>query len=397
MGAFLVRQVDRDTGVELARFLAPNFLAHEGARYVLRQIFPPYDSAMTFQLGICGVNTGYPDYRPNPGGGGGFGPDLTFAQVTDANANEGGCYTQGMRNSFGYARQSVAFAASLEADVGALAAPEKEFPNEHDWSPQAASTWNLPWTPDVIEQPPPEWNNRHDWEPEVGYPWQWPRKRCYEECDPFDPLDCIHSYMHQWDATGELDWLCDFRKIGGFPITLAFLIDTAHSKLIAAATFAAPVLLRPGTTLHVEYKARIFGTRVTRDFALRFAKYAFQKTGSRYDTIYCRPLLSTAPKPNRRTTYDDIDDHFHAQFAAVALSSWTYVAGPPPRVESSNTPQWTNSTGGAIGPFAWLATYGSIGGSNELMWVTKIDPPASVPNGDTLRVPGKVKFQLDGV
>ncbi|MBI5866603.1 MAG: hypothetical protein HZB38_19220, partial [Planctomycetes bacterium] len=58
---------------------------------------------------------------------------------------------------------------------------------------------------------------------------------------------------------------------------------------------------------------------------------------------------------------------------------------------------WTNSTGGAVGPFAWLATYGSIGGSNELMWLTKIDPPVSVPNGDTLRVPGKVKFQLDGV
>jgi hypothetical protein len=41
--------------------------------------------------------------------------------------------------------------------------------------------------------------------------------------------------------------------------------------------------------------------------------------------------------------------------------------------------------------------YGVVGGNNELMWVTKIDPPVSVPNGDTLRVPAKVKFQLDGV
>ena len=40
-------------------------------------------------------------------------------------------------------------------------------------------------------------------------------------------------------------WLCDFRRIGGFPVTLAFLFDASRNKLIAAAQFRTPVLLRP--------------------------------------------------------------------------------------------------------------------------------------------------------
>jgi len=177
---------------------------------------------------------------------------------------------------------------------------------------------------------------------------------------------------------------------------LAFLADSSRSKLIAAAAFRAPVLLRPGTALHIRYQARIFGM-ISRDFAYRLARYAFGKTGNRYDTLYCRPVLASLVKPTRRTMYDEVSPHFHAHFGQLALPSWTYVAGPPPRVESSNTPQWTNTSGAAIGPFGWLAVYGSVGGSNELMWLTSIDPPVSVPNGETLRVPNKVKFQLDGV
>ena len=396
MGAFLVRHLDLDSGVQLAHFTVPNLLAYEGIEYVYRQLFPPYQGAMTFQIGVAGPTLSYPNDRPNTGGGVVFGPTLTFAQCTDANANEGGCYTSGMRSSFGYARQAVAFTASLEADGGALVSPEVTFPNNHAWTPQAASAWDLPWTPDQIEQPPPEWTPKESWEPEVGYPWQRPRKRCGTDCDPENPNICIYPYMHQWDASGELDWLCDFRKMGGFPITLAFLADSSRSKLIAAAAFRAPVLLRPGTALHIRYQARIFGM-ISRDFAYRLARYAFGKTGNRYDTLYCRPVLASLVKPTRRTMYDEVSPHFHAHFGQFALPSWTYVAGPPPRVESSNTPQWTNTSGAAIGPFGWLAVYGSVGGSNELMWLTSIDPPVSVPNGETLRVPNKVKFQLDGV
>ncbi len=59
MGAFLVRLLDHDSGAELGRFVAPNILAYEGIQYVLRQIFPPHQAAMTFQVGVCGATVGY--------------------------------------------------------------------------------------------------------------------------------------------------------------------------------------------------------------------------------------------------------------------------------------------------------------------------------------------------
>ena len=156
MGAFVVRQVDRNSGAELARFVAPNILAYEGVRYVLRQIFPPYDSAMTFQLGVSGANAGSPFNRPNSGGGAGFGPDLTFVQCTDANANEGGCYTQGMRNSFGYARQAVAFTASPEAERRSMGSqlPEAVPWPGSSWRPRRTS---LRGAFQALHASPPSW------------------------------------------------------------------------------------------------------------------------------------------------------------------------------------------------------------------------------------------------
>jgi len=402
MGAFAIQLVDRASRQVLRRFTAPNVLAYEGLEYVYRQLFPTHADPLTFVLGVSDPLARARELRPNPATGTvSFGPSLTFAQCTGGDANEGGGYTNEMRDSFGYARAAVAFTAALEADGGALVTPVVEFPNEHDWTPQAASAWDLPWTPNVIEQAPPEWSPRRHWEPVVGYPWHRPRKRATTESGG-DPEQYAYSYMHQWDSSGALDWLYDLRKMGGFPISMAFLADSSRSKLIAAALFRAPVLLRPGLTLYVAYQARIFGM-VTRDFALRFAKYAFQKVGSRYDAIYCRPLLDTAQQFTRRTTYADVSGHFHASFAAVALSSWTYVpydAGPPevlPRVESSSAPEWANSSGAEAGPCRGLAVYGTISTTNELRWVADFVEPVSVPNGDTLRVPGKGQFRLEGV
>lgn len=59
---------------------------------MLRQIFPPYQVTMTFQVGVCGATVGYPNSSPNPAGGASFGPNLTFAPCTDANANEYGAW-----------------------------------------------------------------------------------------------------------------------------------------------------------------------------------------------------------------------------------------------------------------------------------------------------------------
>jgi hypothetical protein len=41
--------------------------------------------------------------------------------------------------------------------------------------------------------------------------------------------------------------------------------------------------------------------------------------------------------------------------------------------------------------------YGLVGGSNELMWITPIDPLVSVPAGDVLRVPNKVRLVLESL
>ena len=396
MGEFLLRQIDTETGAELLRFNAPNTLADEGLEYLLHRVFPPYGDAMTFQIGVCGVTAGYPDHRPNDGGGAGFGPGLTLAGCTGADANEGGCYTDAMRDSFGYARRDVVFAASIEADGGAIVSPEVTFANSHAWSPQSASAWDLPWTPEDIEQPPSPWTPKSSFEPIVGYPWQRPRKRSSDTCNPDNQTECRRSYMHEWAPDGTLNWLYDFRKMGGFPITMAFLADSSREKLIAAATFRVPVLLRPGTTLHVAYQARVYGSMLSRDFALRFAQLAFTTGGVPYDAIFCRPVLVGAPYPTPRTTYADLEPYFDPEFEPVALPDWTYVPGSR-RVESTTTPAWTNEGDAVAGPFVHLAVYGTVGEDVELMWTTPIDPAATVPPGDTLHVPDGVRFQLESV
>lgn len=396
MGVFLLRQVDRETGVELTRCAAPNVLAYEGLPHLLHQLFPPYDAAPAFELGISGATTAYPHGRPNPGGGAVFGPDLTFADCTGPGANEGGGYTDAMRAALGYERHAVGFTVSREADGGALVAPEVAFSNDQTWTPQDASAWDRPWTADEIEQPPPEWSPKESWEPTVGYPWQRPRKRCGKTCNPADPNECLEAFMHAWDSSGALNWLCDFRKLGGFPITLAFLADSTRSKLIAAAQFRAPVLLRPGTSLHVRYQARVYG-QVTADFAVRLAQAAFTTTAARYDAIYARPLLDSAPRITRRTRYADLAPHLPPAFPALALSHWSDVAGPPPALVSVTVPTWQNPTTAAIGPLNGLAVFGAVGGAYELMWVTPVDPPVTVAAGAALRVPDGVRFVLEGV
>jgi hypothetical protein len=397
MGEFLVRMVDRDSGGELARFAVPNLLAYEGIEHVYRQMFPPYQSGMTFVMGVSGPDTQGPSGRPQPYGGGiVLDAELTWDDVTDALANEGGCYTDGMRDSFGYARRSVTFTARNDADGGGLVSNECTFPNGHSWTPQGKSAWDNPDTPDEIEQPPPEWRQKYQPEPEVGFPWHVPRKLCYDVGGPDPPLS--PAYMKQWDASGALDWLCDFRKIGGFPITAAWVGDSSRNKLIAAAWFRRPVLLWPGTTLYITYRARLVSIpgQATASFLTRYAKYAFEKTGSRYSPIYCRPALATAPRPFRRATYDDYVDHFVPAFGPVELGTWTYVPGQPPYIRS-NVPEWMNGSGATLGPFGQLVAYGTVGAGNELMWAQPIDPAVLVPSGDVLRVPDGVRFQLDGV
>lgn len=389
MGEFLIKLVDRESKTVLSRLAVKNVLAAEGAEDMLHQLFPPYAAAPSFACGVAGVTD---SDRPNAGGGKVFDENLTFLDCTDAGANEGGGYTAEMRTSFGYARATPVFTASPAAAGGQFVSQEMEFPNNHSWTPQDGDDWDDPNTPDDFEQPPPKWNDKAPDDPEVGYPWNWPRKRCDETGAPIK----MRSYMWTWQSDGTLDWLCDFRKMGGFPITLAFV--SSGAKLVAAATFASnPILLRPGATLYITYKARIDG-EITADAALRFAKYAFQKTGARYDSIWCRPALATAPGCRNVSKYSEFVPHFHADFAAIQLDTWAYAAGPPYSVVSTNNAlEWANGTGGQVGPFARMVVYGLASGVEELIWAPALSEVENVPDGDTLRVASGVNLKIKNI
>ena len=81
----------------------------------------------------------------------------------------------------------------------------------------------------------------------------------------------------------------------------------------------------------------------------------------------------------------------------MTLGDWTYNAGTPPYLTSDDAPQWTNSTGGPLGPFDGVALWGVVGGVEELIWVTTLDDAVSVPAGDVLRIPAGLRFELVSV
>ncbi len=407
MGAFGYRVVEQVTGAPVCSGYIRNFLADEGMPQILHRLFPPYQTAITFALGLSGANTiAFPTGRPNSGGGVAFDPRLTLAQCEADSADEGGAYTDEMRTSMGYARQAPTFTAEEQGSGARFRCAEIVFSNGHAWSPQSAATWNAlcnGGSPNLRIEAPPEWQPRSGlWEAVHGYPWQRPRKLCAPlsgyDCETYDPLT-VESYMHGWDATGALDWLCDLRAMGGFPITMAFLADATHSKLIAAGKFGAPILLRPGLSLYLWYEGRIW-RGITRALAHRIARYCFEKAGAGYTAVRCRPLLATAPTFGPLTTYADIVPHFVAGFDAITPSQWddvAYSAGPPivlPRIETHDIPSWLNDGEETAGPFGSIAVYGlpSDTGTEELMWVAPFETPVSVPKDDTLRVPNKIKF-----
>lgn len=395
MGAFVIRRGTR-------RVLVPNFVCNEGVERLLRQVFPSYMSAPSYVMGLSGPNTPGPIARPQTSGG---DTDLdrliTWAGVTGSGANEGGCYTDEMRASFGYERRAATFSVATTAGAAVFSCSEKSFANAHSWTPQAASAWDDPDTEHVIEQAPPEWYLRNlPEEPEVKFPWQTPRKLA--EDVGTDPLTQHLAYMKEWQASGALDWLCDFRRIGGFPVTCMWIGDEGNEELLAVAVFAGEVALWPGAALYASYVGRLHSVSgaCTTAFLYRFARYAVAGLGSRYTSIWARPLLDTAPAMNRSRTYDEYEPHFDAELAAVDLSSWTFVpysAGPTWPYVKSAALSWVNEGASSVGPVAAIAVYGVVGGEEELMWVTPLDSPVTLAVDDELTVSGGVRFQLDGV
>lgn len=401
MGAFHCELVARDGSVA-AQWTVPNTLADEGVRRVYRRMFTPYDSAMDLRLGVAGPETQGPLERPQGAGSGGFDVDhrALFSKFTGDDGNEGGGYTAEMRTSFGYARVAAGFTASTIADGGAIMSAVATFPNTHAWTPEAASRWDDPSTGDYIEQAPPEWGGRRYPDPVVSFPWQYPRKLAAD-------VGTNLAYMKAWDATGSLDWLADFRRIGGFPITCAFLADNAREELIAVAYFAAPVLLWPGMSLRVRYSARLWtidgrGASVaTGTFCRRWMQRAFEGTAVGYDVFRAIPLLATFPGARRTSTMEDVTPYFMPDAEPIDLDPWTFTSydpGPPiiPHSVASTGSlswQWLGDDPVTLGA---IAVYGKFaGGAEELAWVVALDSPATLDTTDTLDIPDGIVLRLD--
>lgn len=412
MGEFHVRLADGDK--TLAEWKLKNLLAYEGMDRFLHRLFPTHMGAMTLRLGVSGPDKFDWDERPNPPWpveGPSYDRQLTFWDCTDGDANEGGCYTEEMRDSFGYSRHVPNVTIEPEGRGITFFTDEAAFPNTHSWSPQDGGDWDLSWTED-IEQPPPEWTPKKTYEPVVGYPWQTPRKKATTEDDGESSPTYNYSYMHQWQADGSLDWLYDFRKMGGFPITTVWLADIDNEELLAAAYFRGPVLLRPGLTLYVSYKARLYSEQATMAFHDRLLRVSVGGETFNYSTLYCRPVKDSMPTMSPTTTYADLEPYFDVDFDAIELADWLsmpYTAESAGGEEeepylvcggdSALPIEWANTYGVAKGPFAGIAVWGvhtedSIE-TEELCWFIPFAQSESVPDGDSLIVPEGIRLYVD--
>lgn len=413
MGEFVVEERDLRTGQPVGRCALANWLAYEGLDTLYHRIFPTLVGAPTYVIGVSGCSLRDEDDRPNPlPSGEVLGPLTTWSGATSVLC-EGGCYSSLMRDLLDYDRQAVTIYDQANAEGGEYYSTIVEFGNQLDWSPDDCDKWDDPTTTDRIELCPREYAGCETWEPARGWPWHSPRKLGLDlgelgNCSP----SYIKRILGQTGCNGtpsDLDWLNDVRLSGGFPLTCVFMGDSSRNELVAMAKFRSPVLLHPGVTLHVRYRARIVGVLgkhdcdgvITAAFAQRFAA-RIAGGGSAYDGgIFARPVLADAPLPARTLTYNDLTEYFDPEMDAVELSSWTYVGYPTatyPYVRSATAPTWTNNSSPprTIGPLSGLAVYGIAGGVPELMWLKPFAEPASVPYGDTLRVPDYVTFCLRG-
>ena len=404
MGEFCFQITEKDSGVELATFALPNFLADESAERVYRRIFPPIQGRQTLKMMLTGANYSFPLYAPNPRTGAGFSAlGLTYAGLDDV-ASEGGCYTPEMQNSFGYQRRALSFSASKVSDQGFADSGWETWTNGHAWSPQAASAWDFPWRDDpdqgTIEQAPPEWGPR--WNPALhqawGFPWYAPRKKCGTDQSPawWTPPTIVPSYFHQWQPDGSLDWLCNFHQMT-FPIGGAAIVDESSALAFAVSIFPAMVFLWPGLSIHARYKALFYSRdgSAAGAFLHRWANRVFAGSMAGYTAIKVRPALATADPPRRQMVWADWLPHFDPEFTARTVGTWTFVAGPPHRVQSGLL-SWPNSSGSDVGPIRYIVVYGELAaGDPEIMFVVTLDSDATIAHGDTLRLPNGVRYYLD--
>jgi hypothetical protein len=270
MGEFLVKFTE-DGPVQTL----PNTLVYEGATKILQRVFTGGDE-MSFEMGLAGPNLSSRENRPNHGGciGHALNESLTYADVTH-DCQEGAGLNDMMRRAFGYitaghpeGHRPLRFNVFSEAHGGVFESAWTKFKNGQSWGPHG--DWDNIFTLDIVERlgnpyyggwyyP---WEHAESGAVTLGYPWHLPQIKCtsyYPE--PWEDLDDWLGWFDTWEDDPEddpqLQWLCDFRKIGGLPLTIAFVVDQSSNTLLAYSRFVHPILWRPGSSIYVKYRGRI--------------------------------------------------------------------------------------------------------------------------------------------
>ena len=397
MGEFVIRQVDRH-GRLLGCRRVPNVLAFEGTERLLRRVFPPITAAPVFKLGLSGAFSHTETERPNhpplvpeiPA----YDPTVTLAQLAEAAnwPNEGGAPDAETRTLIGYARREVAFTVSPSADGARIETDELAFVNPIQWIQHGD------WSPN---DPPRPWQPGWEaWEPEVGYPYQIPQ---------------IHEDAF-WNTDFGAFLASNLFRLGGYPINVAFIhnlgddgVFSPDDELVASCTMmTAPVLWRPGATLHVRYHAEIqraLDTEThgcTRWFAERMARAMFQ--GVACCSIFKAALAVNPPgKLTARSTYDDLVLIEHGeppQPDTRDLTSWAIEPASgltPPYAYTAEPEPWENEDEDPWPAVTYLVVIADVGGAPHLAWYQAINPAKTLAHGDTLTIDGGVKFELAGL
>lgn len=367
MGVFDL-QLRGPGGEVLTNVSLPNMLAREAMDTLYHRMFPPHGAAMNFKLALAGCTMRLSGDRPNPlAGTVEYDHDITFAQVAE-DESEGGSYHDDLRASIGYARQPVAFTIGRNGEFHASS--EAVFTNTWAWAPQSCDAWDDP------NHCPPAWGNgwREDTGLAIGFPWYPPRRKT---------------------GTGEIGWLQgDYYKMQ-FPITGVALVDDVAEIAIAVARLPGPLYWWPGLSIHATYRGLFEDRqgRCTYAFVEKFAERAFGGTGTAPE-FYARPVLAAAPAPSRSRAYADVAPHFVSGFGGVQITNWVYqdpgAGSAPPYLQTPNV-SWNNGTGEEQGPFKWIAIYGA---GDVLYMMVEIEP-ATIPDGDTLKLNQGIRFWLD--
>lgn len=231
MGEFLLELVERGRVVQ--RRTCANLLHFEGLGNLLHRAFPPLVPALAFTLGLTGATVRTRVERPNPALDELLfdDPRLTFWDLTNGSANEGGAPDDVTRGLIGYARQPVTFDITRAADSVLLATERVEFHNAVPWARQGFD-----------DPPPPPWQapGWEQWEPSVGFPYQIPNVA----------EDALGDR-----AIGRF-FTANLHRLGGYPITHCF-IATQYNQVVASSVVQAPLLWRPGGYVYAQYRGEI--------------------------------------------------------------------------------------------------------------------------------------------